>query len=95
MNIILKVSDDDNVAVCLRDIACGEAIPTESGSIAARCDIPQFHKIALHAIVAGRPVLKYGQVIGLASADILPGDWVHVHNVESARGRGDKTKEAF
>ena len=95
MNVILKVSADDNVAVCLRGIACGEAIPTESGSIAAHCDIPQFHKIALCAITAGQPVFKYGQVIGLASTDILPGDRVHVHNDESARGRGHKAKEAF
>ena len=45
--------------------------------------------MAARAIAAGEPVLKYGEVIGLASQDIAPGQWVHVHNVESARARGD------
>ena len=37
----------------------------------------------------GDNVLKYGEVIGKASRAISPGDWVHIHNVESARARGD------
>ena len=31
---------------------------------------------------AGEPVRKYDQIIGFASADIAPGEHVHVHNVE-------------
>ncbi len=34
-------------------------------------------------------MLKYGQVIGRATADIAVGEHVHVHNIESTRGRGD------
>ena len=30
----------------------------------------------------GQPVIRYGQVIGFASRDIQPGDWVHSHNLE-------------
>ena len=29
---------------------------------------------------AGEPVVKFGQIIGFAKADIPPGDWVHEHN---------------
>jgi altronate hydrolase len=35
----------------------------------------------LHAIAAGEPVCKYGQVIGHATAPIMPGEHVHVHNL--------------
>jgi hypothetical protein len=34
-------------------------------------------------------VVKYGQRIGVAGADIAAGAHVHVHNVVSERGRGD------
>ena len=47
------------------------------------------HKLALVPLAAGAPVYKYGEVIGIASADIPAGAHVHVHNVESQRGRGD------
>jgi altronate dehydratase len=40
------------------------------------------HKVASTRIAAGRPVIKYGHSIGLASRDIQPGEWVHVHNVQ-------------
>jgi altronate dehydratase len=51
--------------------------------------IPRGHKVALRAIRAGEPVVKYGHPIGAASVDIAPGDHVHIHNVSSGRGRGD------
>jgi len=38
----------------------------------------------------GDVVYKYGEVIGIATVDIKTGDYVHVHNIESTRGRGDK-----
>jgi altronate dehydratase small subunit len=40
-------------------------------------------------ISKGQDVLKYGEVIGQATQDISEGKHVHVHNVESLRGRGD------
>ena len=52
--------------------------------------IPFGHKFALRLIKTGEPVTKYGKTIGLATKDILPGQHVHVHNLESCRGRGDK-----
>ena len=46
------------------------------------------HKLALRQIGSGEEILKYGSVIGRATQDILPGEHVHVHNVQSLRGRG-------
>ena len=43
----------------------------------------------LRDVEAGETVTKYGKSIGQASTDISPGEWVHVHNVDSNYGRGD------
>ena len=45
----------------------------------------------VRATPAGGDILKYGQVIGQASKNLEVGDHVHIHNVDSARGRGDKS----
>ncbi|MBE6777842.1 MAG: altronate dehydratase [Ruminococcaceae bacterium] len=45
--------------------------------------IPAGHKYALTAIPEGAEVIKYGAVIGRATAPIAPGEWVHTHNLRS------------
>ncbi len=52
-------------------------------------DIPYGHKIAVRPIKKGDAILKYGLSIGTALEDIEVGDHVHIHNIESNRGRGD------
>lgn len=59
------------------------------GTVTARGTIPYGHKVALRPIPAGADVIKYGLPIGRTTRPIRPGDHVHVHNVESRRGRGD------
>jgi altronate dehydratase small subunit len=48
--------------------------------------------MALRLIQKGGTVLKYGLSIGSATQDIQPGQHVHIQNVESNRGRGDKVQ---
>ena len=48
-------------------------------------DVPLGHKIALTDIPAGADVIEYGVRIGVATTDIAAGDYVHVHNLRSAR----------
>jgi altronate dehydratase small subunit len=52
--------------------------------------IPFGHKFALRLIKKGEKITKYGETIGLATKEIQTGQHVHVHNLESRRGRGDK-----
>ena len=52
-------------------------------------DVPYGHKIALCDIKKGEEIIKYGEAIGAASRDIAAGDYVHIHNMDSQRGRGD------
>ena len=90
MNLVIFGHDMDNVVTCCKHLEAGDVVSAGGKSIAARQPIPIYHKMALHEIKAGEKVYKYGQPIGVASMDIEPGDHVHTHNLESARGRGDK-----
>ncbi len=49
-------------------------------------NIPAGHKVAIAKIGAGEQVVKYGYPIGRATADILPGDWIHTHNLRTGLG---------
>jgi Altronate dehydratase len=90
MNKTLLLSPKDNVVTCLQALTKGDAVDTDAGTVAPRVDIPKFHKMAVANIAKGALCYKYGEMIGMATQDILPGDHVHVHNIESTRGRGDK-----
>ncbi|QSO54960.1 UxaA family hydrolase [Alicyclobacillus curvatus] len=83
----------DDVATALTELTKGTEIEfTPDGpSLVLQDDIPFGHKFALRDVQQGQHVHKYGQVIGAATARIEPGQHVHVHNVDSLRGRGDLT----
>ena len=52
--------------------------------------IPFGHKFAIYDISKGAQIVKYGEKIGIATQDIRAGQHVHIHNLESGRGRGDR-----
>jgi altronate dehydratase small subunit len=87
---------NDDVAVALTPLPVGAEIPAPDGvfHIVLKQPIPFGHKFAIRAIPKGGLVHKYGQVIGIATCEISPGEHVHVHNVESRRGRGDLAQGA-
>ena len=89
MKSVLVISDRDNVATALEALEPGRGLEIMGSTVTVRDPIPRGHKIALAAIAAGSPVIKYGSPIGIASADIPSGGHVHTHNVSSSRGRGD------
>jgi altronate dehydratase small subunit len=87
----ILLSPRDNVATALRPIEPGEALRIRLGDAVLELRsaeaVPLCHKISLSRIGAGEPVTKYGEPIGLALEAIAPGRHVHVHNMQSARGR--------
>jgi SAF domain len=85
----LVISDRDNVATALEPLAAGRRLELGEHVVTLLENVPSGHKVALRAIGAGQPVMKYGSPIGLASADIAAGAHVHTHNLASSRGRGD------
>lgn len=78
---IVRLDGDDNVAVATRLLARGQSISLPDLTVIPRTDIPPGHKVAVTSIALGAPVVKYGQPIGLATAEIEPGDHVHSHNL--------------
>lgn len=83
MGDLIIINAEDNVAVVMRDLAAGDALELPGGGeIVAVTDIQSGHKIALVDLLCGDGVIKYGEEIGRATADISRGEWVHTHNIE-------------
>ena len=68
----IRLHQDDNVVVAAQNIGAGATIPGEG--VVTASPVPSGHKIATRAIAAGDYVRKYNQIIGVATADIAPGD---------------------
>ncbi|MSQ71893.1 MAG: hypothetical protein EXR27_11485 [Betaproteobacteria bacterium] len=90
---VLVIEPTDNVATSLVPLSAGEEVTAVCGelriAVKIRTDIPFGHKLALADIAKGGDVRKYGAVVARATTAIARGEHVHVHNVESNRGRGD------
>ena len=90
----LVLNNKDNVATALRQMESDESIRLENDThdinILLIQTITFGHKFALGDIEPGEKIIKYGEIIGQATARINKGEHVHIHNVEGLRGRGDK-----
>jgi (2R)-sulfolactate sulfo-lyase subunit alpha len=81
----------DAVAVAVADLSARETVDVRlldgspSQRVVAREAIPLGHKIALQDMTEGTDVIEYGERIGRAVRPIATGEYVHVHNVKSAR----------
>lgn len=95
LKLALKVHDNDNVATIFADgILSGMQVEVRDKKgntevITVAMDIPYGHKIAIADIGINKQINKYGEEIGVATKEIKKGDYVHVHNLDSMRGRGD------
>ena len=93
--IALQAHEADNVATVFAEgVVAGTEVTVVNAagvkaSVTVNEDIPFGHKFALCAIAQGEQITKYGEEIGVASRDIAAGAYVHVHNLDSMRGRGD------
>jgi len=82
--------DGDSVAVAVMDLLPGSVNGAAlkggtkySFDLLAAC--PLGHKFAAVEIKNGDDIIKYGVRVGVATADIKVGEYVHVHNMRSAR----------
>jgi len=73
----------DDVAVAVVELVRGRTVSVGDRTVEAREDIPAGHKIALRTIPQGAPIRKFGWPIGLATAPIEAGAWVHSHNLRT------------
>ncbi len=80
----VRLSPDDNCVVAIELVPSGTILHVnESLTIEVRSAIPPGHKIAITAIQADQPVLKYGWPIGIAKKPIAAGEWIHSHNLQN------------
>lgn len=82
--------------VALRDVAPGEEINAGAGIPALHVQqaIRQGHKLAVEQLAPGTAVRTLGQVIGVASQAIAPGEHVHTHHLLFAPGAAERAVEA-
>ncbi len=86
MKDFIRINENDNVIVALKELTPGESVAVGGETIVACETIPAGHKMAIRDIAAGTEVIKYGFRIGNAKEEIKAGQWVHVHNVGTALG---------
>ena len=87
MKSFIRIHPQDSVAVALSPLKEGTLIRLEDGTeVTLIEDIPQGHKFALKDIPSGTSIIKYGNSIGIASADIRTGAWIHTHNMKTGLG---------
>ena len=90
--IVMEASD--NVATVMQDIEPRTevelSIAGDRLTVRMKEKIRFGHKFAIRDIKKGDRIVKYGESIGIATQNIRSGQHVHVHNIESTRGRGDK-----
>lgn len=87
VHILFQIHERDSVGTLLHDVSAGEdLLHRGEGSPVALQAIQSTkagHKLALCSISSGRPIIKYGIQIGVATAPIEAGEWVHLHNCAS------------
>ncbi len=92
--ISILLHPGDNVEIALADLKTGAEL--SQSSVTLTVPVARGHKVAIRPIAAGQSVLRYGQIIGVATTDIKPGDHVHTHNLGMSdhRQNHDFSKDA-
>ena len=80
-NSVILLNDADTVAIARTPLAAGQPIHVKQSWIELRDAVPAGHKVAVEPMAGGGAIRRYGEVMGRASRDIVPGEHVHTHNV--------------
>lgn len=80
---VLLLADGDNVAMAKTDMQSGTILMVRGERISLLANILTGHKFAFKAVKKGDTIVKYGAPIGIATQDITPGEYMHIHNIDS------------
>jgi hypothetical protein len=80
---LVLLAPEDNCLVVAQALHAGDRVAIDGESVAVAKAVGVGHKLARRAIARGDKVLKYGAIIGTASAPIAPGEHIHTHNLQS------------
>lgn len=80
---LVLLAPEDNCLVVAQALRAGDRVTIDGASFTVAQATSVGHKLARRAIARGEKVLKYGAIVGTASAPIAPGEHVHTHNLQS------------
>ncbi len=83
---VIRLHPDDGVVIARTTLMPGTSL---GDNALAAMRIPAGHKVAIRSFAVGDPVIRYGQIIGFATAPISVGEHIHTHNL----GMGDFAKD--
>ena len=75
----IRLHPADNVIIALQDLGAGALMPDLNVPLLQA--VPRGHKIATQAIAEGAQVIRYGQIIGIATRPIAAGEHIHTQNL--------------
>lgn len=82
-NSLLLMSLDDNCLIARVDLKAGDTVTIDGQAVTLPAAVHLGHKLARRALAPGEKVLRYGAIIGSATAPIAIGEHIHTHNLES------------
>ncbi|MFW9783156.1 MAG: UxaA family hydrolase [Candidatus Heimdallarchaeota archaeon] len=88
----LVINTIDNCATALEDIPKDSNLEYNNEFLTIKDNIALGHKFALKDIDSGKDVIKYGEIIGIATQNIKEGEWIHIHNIKSAYMEGSRNE---
>ncbi len=78
---VLRIHPSDTVLVALTDLAAGETIPHDTGSLTLATAVAAKHKVVLADTHVGDPIIMYGILVGRATQHIPRGAALTTQNV--------------
>ena len=79
MEHVIMMHAKDNIAIVMApSLAVGSEFTVGGKMVCAKDELPFAHKVAIKAIPTGGQIVKYGEPVGIATADIAPGE----HNLD-------------
>jgi altronate hydrolase len=85
----LRIHPDDDVLVALTDVGAGETIVYDGGSLTLATPVSAKHKVVLHDLAPGDPIVMYGVLVGRATRPIPRGAALTTENVRHDASRID------
>jgi altronate dehydratase small subunit len=80
---LVLLAPEDNCVVVARALSAGECVEIDGVDLVVGSAVTIGHKLARRAIAEGEKVIKYGAIIGHATAAIAAGAHIHTHNLDS------------
>jgi hypothetical protein len=77
------MSPEDNCLIARLELAAGTVVSIDGRAVTLPENIHLGHKVARRDLQPGEKVLRYGAIIGTATAFVPIGAHLHTHNLES------------